>query len=324
MAGGRTTWRGVEAVALESESLRVVIVPEMGAKIVSLLDRRNGVEWLVGPGERTFRPAVYGASFEQQDMSGWDEMFPTISACPYPGPGDEAGVALPDHGEVWALPWTINDIADRNLELAVEGRALPYRLARRLALAEPTTLRFDYHLANLGKDLMPYIWAAHPQFACGLDAEVVLPPHVNQVCNVLPESWGWGAPGTVYTWPEVTGAEGTAVHLGRIGPPSLQRARKFYLLPDQPAAWVTLVHRPAGEWLRMTWDSCQIPYFGLWVDEGALNAESVAAPEPSTGFYDSLALAWEQRHVARLAAGEDVQWTLTVQLGASEEPYEQP
>ena len=37
-------------LALESESLRVVVVPEMGAKIVSLLDRRNGVEWLVGPG----------------------------------------------------------------------------------------------------------------------------------------------------------------------------------------------------------------------------------------------------------------------------------
>ena len=73
----------------------------------------------------------------------------------------------------------------------------------------------------------------------------------------------------------------------------------------------------------MTWDPRQVAYFGLWVDEGALNAESVAAPEPATGFYDSLALAWQKRQVAQLAAGEDVHWTLTVQLGTSEEAYEQ-
>ena len=98
----------------------------------------------------------------------------------------------------------------------MEGRGLPYRLARRLVLAEPDLLRFDYHLANLGRDPMPYIWAAHPQFACGQNAEVILPPHVSQVCNVLPESWGWGVPEQLYAWPQVTGAEGAAVHLDRI------------------------------------------------------------------------------------------------------------
>ncbi len=101
-----TTWHGIAALVLENETFRTVVVPTMGAKIVSLLDKRTGVEWLAGPGDRPFRPASYGATFDQQDMSGWDEMFPTITACPYPAPGAHTGVSLPDHGEVWAVPWT--------------------------------------------------------------------------------------------------------------------------------------------------------------------------------------------------------------------------
>ncbi len=324
MATKQTTWHGVTAYALENEALRVVVVPQMGAKIVSLLDKRNDVEWFVGPGKRAFQPVAYGASFEQQDMSGWDEMFPTISACTYPGPGPQAGAALPDHGEVWALPWTVTDVDNGSLALAVEGRALPYRLLRRLTYTKPTALRFDYHLINLGLDAMPYIWAAHPQFACDLGAEVVLPPQVAQVCNVLPESWGWGAPEMTYVWPESAGAEGVTVHLDRIGPPTLQRARKFYLLPGQRAGWAMLVRKPSGDWLRMAWDSGQVAYLGLWVDEGALNAESVAALEPATGFYDSLDLAWTKQQVTVLPAGAETHWTLSVQLGTREEPYEQP
>jgi galactose mutarotase-like enzyme len=324
MPVSQTRWRGVAAYALENAILRTVVVPEMGAKIVSLLDKRNNVEWLVGAGSRPFQPVAYGSSFEHQDMSGWDEMFPTISACTYPGPGALTGTLLPDHGEVWALPWQVKTAGAGTLELEVAGRCLPYRLTRRLAYQAPSMLRFDYHLVNLGMHPMPYIWAAHPQFAVGLDAEVTLPPHVAQVCNVLPASWGWGDPETLYDWPEVTSAGGLAVRLDKIGPPALQRARKYYLLPEQRAGWAMLVRKSSGAWLRMDWDPTLVPYFGLWVDEGALNPESVAAPEPATGFYDSLALAWERQQVALLAAGAEAQWTVTVRFGTSEEPYEQP
>ena len=322
MPPSHTTWHDIAALALESETIRIVVVPRMGAKLVSLLDKRTGVEWLAGPGGRPFRPAAYGATFDQQDMSGWDEMFPTITACPYPAPGAYAGVPLPDHGEVWAVPWINLDGED--LTLAVEGRALPYRLTRRLSLSGPTTLRFDFHLLNLGAEPMPYIWAAHPQFACGTEAQVVLPSAVTQVYNVLTEEWGWGAFNANLPWPTAQRADGARLQLDAIGPPTLKRARKFYLLPDQPVGAATLVHRPAGDWLRMAWDAAQVPYLGLWVDEGALNAASVAAPEPATGFYDSLALAWQNQRVAVVQPDAEVTWWLTVQLGTSEERYEQP
>ena len=49
-AVGQTTWQGLPALQLESETLRAVVVPYGGAKLVSLFDRRNGTEWLVAPG----------------------------------------------------------------------------------------------------------------------------------------------------------------------------------------------------------------------------------------------------------------------------------
>lgn len=76
----KTTWHNFDALALESDSMQVVIVPDLGAKIVSLYDKVHRREWLVPPIRQVQQPA-YGAVFVDQDMSGWDEMMPTIVAC---------------------------------------------------------------------------------------------------------------------------------------------------------------------------------------------------------------------------------------------------
>jgi hypothetical protein len=119
------TWHGMPALVLESELLRVVVVPQLGAKLVSLFDRRNRYEWLIGPA-RPLRPVAYGSPFVEQDMSGWDEMFPTIDACALPAAGGTQGPWLPDHGEVWALPWAVGAATEHSLQTAVDGLAVPY------------------------------------------------------------------------------------------------------------------------------------------------------------------------------------------------------
>ena len=312
-----TSWHGLDAWALESECLRTVIVPALGAKLVSLLDKRSQQEWLAGPGSRPVRRVSYGALFHEQDLSGWDEMFPTIVACAYPGDGPVHGAPLPDHGEVWTLPWAVAQAGDGEVTLSVVGQVLPYRLTRRAGYSEPDTLQLHYELVNLGQEPMPYIWAAHPQFTCGLEAEIVLPAHVTAVVNTIPASWGWGPPETRFDWPAAVTADGSSARLDRVGPPDLHRGRKFFLPPDVRASWAGLVRQPAGAWLRLAWDTSNVPYFGLWVDEGALSHESVAAPEPTTGYYDSLAVAWEKGEVTMAAPGATVTWTMTVQVGVA-------
>jgi galactose mutarotase-like enzyme len=319
----RTDWHNLEGWTLASSDLQVTIVPSMGAKIVSLVDRQTESEWLIDSGNRPFRPAAYGSSFTEQDMSGWDEMFPTIVACAYPGSGVHHGALLPDHGEVWSLPWQITQAGEGSLTLSIQGHALPYQLTRKADCPEPATLRLRYSVKNMASDPMPYIWAAHPQFSCGPDGQVVLPPEISEVVNTIPESWGWGPPETRFGWPEATGLNGLPVRTDRVGPETLKSARKFFALPHTHPTWAAVLRRDTGQWVRFEWNSQQVPYLGLWIDEGVLNHRSVATPEPTTGWYDDLALAYKKGLVTTLSAGETQAWTLTIRLGHDGQPAPQ-
>jgi galactose mutarotase-like enzyme len=317
----QTTWHGMHAWALETEHLRTVVVPDMGAKLVSIFDKRNQLEWLVDPGSRPFKKVSYGAAFENQDMSGWDEMFPTIVACKYPAGGKNFGVPLPDHGEVWAMPWEQKPATPGELKLSIAGKALPYRLTRTLGCNEAATLKMFYELNNLSLEPIAYIWAAHPQFTCGEQAEIRLPSQVTEVCNTIPAIWGWGEPETRFGWPQAVSVDGENVRIDRTGPVTLHQARKFFVLPETPIGSAGLVRSPSGDWLRLDWNSAEVPYLGIWVDEGALNHTTVTALEPTTGFYDSLAVAWEKNEVALLEPGATQTWTLTVRVGTGEQPF---
>ena len=111
------------------------------------------------------------------------------------------------------------------------------------------------------------------------------------------------------------------MRIDRTGPSSRKQARKFFLLPETRATWAGLVHRPSGDWLRLNWDPEQVPYLGIWIDEGALSHATVAALEPTTGFYDSLKVAWDKKEVTMLEPGEKRAWDLVVQAGTGEEPF---
>jgi galactose mutarotase-like enzyme len=319
-------WFGQGAWLLENNAIKTIIVPSIGAKIVSLFDKRTGNEWLMGPDERPFQEVPYGASFVEQDMSGWDEMFPTIVACSYPAQGPNLGVALPDHGEVWSLPWTVEQTDKGLLSLSVEGVALRYRLMRTLTFSAEDSLHIHYTLQNHEQEPLAYIWSAHPQFVCENGAQIVLPPEVTEVCNSIPPEWGWGEPETRFSWPEATTVDGQHMQIDQVGQASREQARKFFVPPEMSVGWVGLTRKTAGDWLRLSWNPDEVPYLGLWMDEGKISSKVVAAPEPMTGYYDSLETAWEKRRVAVADPGESRSWSLSVQLGTGEQPFptEQP
>ncbi len=306
-------WAGWPAWRLENDTLRVVIIPELGAKIVSLFDKQAGREWLAKP-RRPFKTAPYGATFTDYDLSGWDEMFPTIVACDYPAPGPFRGKKLPDHGEAWALPWRVETADDRKLALSVQGQALPYRLQRTAELVSPGTLRLSYELVNLGSEPFVYLWAAHPLFAVDRDTRILLPPEVTGLVNVVAGP-PWGEAGARYPWPAAKDQTGRTWWLDRVGPTSNRDCRKFYIPPETSSGWVKLEQTQSGHGLRLAWSAEQIPYMGLWIDEGAYSAEPVAAPEPASAFYDSLAKAWDLERASLLEPARPHHWEVTVGVG---------
>ncbi|MCU0513417.1 MAG: hypothetical protein MUE40_12715 [Anaerolineae bacterium] len=292
-------WHGFPAWQMENDRLRVVVVPALGAKIAELLDKPAGYAWLAGP-THPVRERHYGDAFVAHDLAGWDEMFPTINACPSPHAPD---VMLPDHGEVWALPWEQVPAAGDALVLRVRGRALPYTLTRTLALHEDG-LRLTYHLENTGGQPLPYLWAAHPLFRVAQSCTVELPAGVPQVINAAAHP-RLGPPDTPLAW---------SAALATVGPPQRRDYRKVYLPPAQPLTGACVREDATGARLCLSWDGRDVPYLGIWMDEGTYTRESTVALEPATGYYDSLSLAIQHRRVAVVPAGGSAQWWLALRL----------
>lgn len=307
----QTIHEGFAAVEMESDQLIVKVIPELGAKLVSLCYKPTNKQWLAGSATG-LRKVQYGSTFTDADMSGWDECFPTIDACAYPLEGRYAGVLLPDHGEVWSLPWEAKCRGDQ-LICTVDGRALKYRLKRTLSFTHEAELCLDYEVTNLGEEALAYMWTAHPQFMATSNTRVRLPEDVTSVLCVyggqhLQE-------GQVYEWPHTDACGDQSISLDRIGDKERRDARKFYVQGSLSEGWAELVEQHTGEYVHFAWQVEQVPYLGIWIDEGQFHHQSVCALEPSTGYYDRLDAAYKRGKASTVKPGASVSWQLMCRIG---------
>lgn len=308
-----TAWRGHDAWRLTDGTLAVVIVPRFGGKIAQLTDLRTDREWLHDAATLPREPH-YGASFVDHGPSGWDEMIPTIDHCRYPVAGRWAGRWLPDHGEAWSLPWQVvsKRPGSSGLALRVEGRVLPYQLTRTAELVRPGKLRLEYRLVNLADEPFAFLWAAHPLFQVDEGCRVQLPDHVRGVVNVRCDA-DWGPTGEEIGFPVGVLANGSRVDLASVAPTPARRCRKHYLPPDVSASWARVVHDD-GASLTMHVDPVDVPYLGVWVDEGIHGDSPVVALEPATGYYDSLERAYRLGRCTWLEPAAPRTWWINVEI----------
>jgi galactose mutarotase-like enzyme len=311
-------WHNFDAYTLENDAIRVVIVPERGAKIASIFDKRANREWLNQPTQFPVPTVPYGAGYIDYDMNSWDEMFPGIVTDTYPAAGAFKGNVIPDHGEVWAMAWTPRTEGDA-LTLTVEGRVMPYTLSRKATLQGDSTLRLDYSVTNNSNESIYFLWASHPLFTADEQTEMVLPPEVTQLYTSHPVP-PWGEHGTLHGFPHPQTSDGKKWDLRRVGSVDLKDCRKFNTPPDVAVGWAGLRQLDNGAWLRMDWDAAKLPYLGIWIDEGTYAPFCTIAFEPSDGFYDLLTRAYENQKVASLPAGQTRTWMVTVTVDAGKNP----
>lgn len=278
-------WHGVGAHRLESEVVSVVVLPTRGAKIASLVDQ-TGREWLAQPVAGELAPAECGARFAEAEMSGWDEMAPTVRS-----PG------RPDHGEVWAVPWTVLHEDAAALEVEVEGRDSSYVLRRRLELTS-TGLRLGYHV-RAGALAVDFLWMAHPQFRADPGSTVIVPGpprHLVTIDETAAHPSTWRSPA-----------------LAPLAEVPVGAGCKVWCPPDSAPEQASLVHSD-GASLTLAWDSRKVPFLAVWADHCRGSREPVIALEPSLGFGDDVDTASARGQVARLAPRTEIEWSLEVDL----------
>ena len=282
------TFRERPAVALRTEATEAVFFEEFGAKLVSLRGREEGHEYLTQGVEATHPTPVFDSSYAETDLCGADDMFPAINAGPYPAYPWQ-GVHCPDHGELWALPWSLS-VEEENLVCEAFGVRLPYRFRRTVSFAGSGTLHFDYEIENPTPFPMPSIWAFHPLFECSEEANIVLPESVRTIVNTLDLSNRLGAVGTVHNWPRTRDKAGEAYDLNRFVPHS-GVCEKFWAQEPLDRGEVRLEFPGSGRYVSVRFPPESVPYVGIWKNQGGLLEQNNISIEPATGALDDLGVS---------------------------------
>jgi galactose mutarotase-like enzyme len=278
-------------IKLKLDNLSLVILPEFGGRISSIkLDGRE--EWISQP----LAPLVarnVGDDFIRPEISGWDEMVPTTDCCQsLDGLHD-----LPDHGEVWSRPWSVEEVRATSLTLSIELVTRTLRFWRKVSLVatdpNQSSVIIQYRITNTGKISAPAYWSSHPLFSAADITQVQISPavHLEQ------------------TTPQTPQIEQTFL------PQNLQYGTsvEYWCQPDEAVESVTLL-RSSGEFLTLSWNKAEVPYFGIFVDNKEYAREIVISPQPAIAYRVSERSAEAAHRVPILAPGESTKWSLQVAL----------
>jgi hypothetical protein len=279
--------QGFKVYVLSTEDVELAVVPELGAKIISLIDLRTGREWMWHPpgGLKLFRN-LPGDAFSQSPLAGADECLPTIAPCSW------RGHELPDHGEVWNVPWTVDPEALENgiLKTSVRLEISPFSFERAIEL-RGNEIQINYQLNNYGEVERQFLWAIHPLLRLQAGDQLELPATTRAILN--------GA-----TWVD---AVASAI-------PEKTFAKVFARPVSEGLAAIS---NPAtGERLEFEWSPAENDTLGLWLTRGGWHGHHHFAIEPTNADHDALALAAEQGHCGTVPAGDFTTWQICLRLGS--------
>jgi galactose mutarotase-like enzyme len=301
---GYLSWVG------QTNGISLTVIPALGSKVASLVNRKTNREWLWRSG-KPLGNTGYGSSFATGDESGWDEMFPSINQCVYPEKPWQNQM-IPDHGEVWSLEWSSQCVGDK-LYCRVNGVHVPYTLEKVYSFAEEDTLRIDYCVKNHSLSPFSFLWAAHPLFQVREGMILNVPSDMTQIEISYSEQQRLGVFNDRKSWPLIQTDNGS-VDLSKIEPAEGKFAEKYYFADKVKHGWAQLSDPATGEAVTLRFPPEQVPYLAIWANYGGYGGHYHFAIEPATGKMDDLAHAMGQNETATVEALGEYRWFIEVSI----------
>ena len=275
----RSDMQGFAEYGLRNAAWEVTVIPELGAKVISLRTGPERREWMWHQTEelRLFRNAP-GEAFERSTLSGGDECLPTVAPCSL------AGRSIPDHGEVWAAAWGLDEAAwcEGVLCTRIQLAVSPLAFERHIRLEDGDVV-FEYTLRNLADAPQTYVWAFHPLFDIEPGDRIELPAFVRRVTVGAVAGAMQAVPGSLIDWPMPQ----PEVRLDAAEFPGDAYAKVFADFSGHESAQAAL-HRGEDR-LRFVFSPREIPHLGIWITQRQWNGHTHMALEPTTAATDSAA-----------------------------------
>ncbi len=291
-----------QAVFLENDELKIAVLPDLGAKIASLVYKPQNFEVFFQPVKGRYDLPAYGDEFAAFDTSGSDEMFPTIDVC-----NDIADTSIqwPDHGEIWALPWQC--VFDSNgLYSRVQGVMHNYIFERHITLHN-NEVNLAYRITNKDNRMLYGLWAFHGLVAVDEQTEILL-PGVKELINVHPSAL-LGNVGTLHSFPD-----SNVIRLDKIAPSATKKSEKYYVNGIVPEGNCSLLLNQKQLEYQLLFNPKKLPYLGVWINEGGFKNEYNVALEPCNGFYDTAEMAAKNGTLQPIKPNQSITFNLNIVL----------
>jgi hypothetical protein len=284
---------------LESDSLRAVVLPALGARVWELEDKARGRQWIWNRGLANLREQPVGACYDDAWAGGWEELFPNDA------PGLFEGRNLPDHGEWWASPWKIVEQyegAEPGLRLTSRMSVMQVSCSKEFRLlADGATLAVRYAIRSEERLPFHFLFKQHLPIRLTPDCKLRLP---GGRARAVDASFGSRLSTTdEFEWPHAPGREGVADF--RDLPAESSRQQEFLYVRELPEPWCGVDDPRQAASIRMRFDFTILPYVWLFLTYGGWRGHYTAVLEPCTNLPKDLTEAARLGQSARLEPGQE-------------------
>lgn len=296
----RWTYQGFEALVLDNDRLRVVVLPDFGARIWSIVDKAHDREMLWHHPRMPLRPPVHGAVYDNWFAGGWDELFPNDA------PVVIDGEAYPDHGELWSLraAWELVDLSASSLSIRfmLHGIVTATRYEKTLTLNDgEAKVRLRYRIANVGPTPLDFLWKLHAPLPVHPGARLHLPARNVVIDPDFADAFG----ATSFAWPHAPSPDGTLEDLRNIPAPDAGGLHFYYGL-DLTAGWAAVSYPDEDAGFALAFDPEVLKTVWIFATFNGWRGLSTLILEPCTGYPYELDKAVAGGTATRLEPGESL------------------
>jgi len=307
------SYKGITALKLDNGKYSALFIPQQGSKLCSLVSDENNREFIYQGKTSQYRLAYYGSGYLEGECAGIDEAFPNIDEYFYDAQPWK-GILLPDHGEVWSLPWKY-EVEDDGVAFSVDGVNLPYSLKKKVKWNDQNCLRMEYTLINNSDFDMDYIWASHMMIAAEKGCKFRFPEQLSKSYTTMSDTKTIGGYGDTFYYPKGTSSMGVSYDMSVYRGESSNDYQKWYFADKVPGivGWGEVVY-PDDRIFRIEFPTDSVPYLGAIQAEGGTLDIKCMFMEPCSGAWDRPDIAKMHKMNSVVKKREIKEWYLNIIL----------
>jgi len=256
-------------LCLENDSIKAKILPGDGGRLVSLIDKTNGREYIWTNHRTEKLTRTHGANYDNLSAGGIEEAFPT--GYPDVFEGDE----LPFFGEIWPIAWEYSPSKKPGggWLLWTYCSIYPVKVSKEWYFDEGA-LVCEYRLTNLSGKRLPYLFGVHPSLGICPGDTLELPQGMYRAGAMYPSHL---IPEKEFAWP-LAGARDLGVA------PGADSCEFVQVYTPKTEKGQIVLHTDENRSLHIDYDAAYFKSLSVWMIYGGWRGHRCLMCEFFTGW----------------------------------------